>query len=548
MNPWQRIIAQTHVAADRVGQPAITPDHSTERKSIVQLPHNTPNPFDKGKHLRHQQRQAAKQAVRQGTLQQELDKLGFSADAVKFDDTAAAEDGRMLPADAGPAGRLPNDIQSLNDFRFSAAAGWLPDDAAAKDTDKIQTADDYTRTASAIAGGDDRSAAQAAADLSPRDAKLLANVVPAEKRDFVRYGGALPVEGMEDAGGDAQSTTYVVQPGDNLWKIADEDPEYWQAIKDANPQLKKDPDHIEPGWEITLPPKPGAAPQGPPAKEDAPATPPANQGAPQAEADTQPTTYVIQSGDSLWKLAKGDPKYWQAIVDANPQLPDPSEVFPGDKINLPPKPGTAAQQSPAKEDTPTTPPANQGAPPARGVAPDSDQSDESDAQITGSLEVLLKAHEGKKDYGYLDSEGHPTIGHGHKFVWGAQGDKNLNAVTGNQPSDYFDQATGKPTELKLTATQIQKILELDMADAVKGAHYAVPFIDDLDPKAAEILVEMAFQMGGDGLKGFEDMITALSQDPRKYDIAADEILESLMATQTPGRAQDYADRMRSLAK
>jgi hypothetical protein len=96
----------------------------------------------------------------------------------------------------GGAGRLPDSIQSLNDYRFSEAAGWLPDDASAKDTDRIQTADDFARIAAAITGGDDRSAAETAAALSPRDAKLLADAVPAEKRALLNAEGA--VEASDD--------------------------------------------------------------------------------------------------------------------------------------------------------------------------------------------------------------------------------------------------------------------------------------------------------------------------------------------------------------
>ena len=94
---------------------------------------------------------------------------------------------------------------------------------------------------------------------------------------------------------------------------------------------------------------------------------------------------------------------------------------------------------------------------------------------------------------------------------------------------------------------MQELLELDMADAVKGTREVIPFIDDLDPEAAEVLVEMAYQMGEGGLRKFKKMKAALSQDPPDYETAAAEILDSKMAReQTPERAEDYADRMRSL--
>ena len=54
-------------------------------------------------------------------------------------------------------------------------------------------------------------------------------------------------------------------------------------------------------------------------------------------------------------------------------------------------------------------------------------------------------------------------------------------------------------------------------------------------------------MGEDGLRKFEKMKAALSQDPPDYETAAAEILDSKMARkQTPERAEGYANRMRSL--
>jgi lysozyme len=54
---------------------------------------------------------------------------------------------------------------------------------------------------------------------------------------------------------------------------------------------------------------------------------------------------------------------------------------------------------------------------------------------------------------------------------------------------------------------------------------------------------MAFQMGTDGLLGFKNTL-ALIRDG-KYTEAADAMLASKWATQTPARAKRLSDQMRS---
>lgn len=70
------------------------------------------------------------------------------------------------------------------------------------------------------------------------------------------------------------------------------------------------------------------------------------------------------------------------------------------------------------------------------------------------------------------------------------------------------------------------------------------FLYDIDSTAVDILVEMAFQLGIFGLKKFSNMLGALRSTD--YKRAADEMLDSLWAKQTPRRAQELSDIMRSL--
>lgn len=51
--------------------------------------------------------------------------------------------------------------------------------------------------------------------------------------------------------------TYTVEPGDTLWAIADRfygSGSLWTRIHEANRDTIKDPDLIQPGWVLTIPP------------------------------------------------------------------------------------------------------------------------------------------------------------------------------------------------------------------------------------------------------------------------------------------------------
>ena len=144
-----------------------------------------------------------------------------------------------------------------------------------------------------------------------------------------------------------------------------------------------------------------------------------------------------------------------------------------------------------------------------------------------NMERLLKSvkeHEGYRNKVYLDSLGKRTVGVGHLCV-----------------EDFWED--DKEYEEKFLLT----ILEHDLKSAIKSAEELCSDCPDLDDLAKETIVEMIFQLGKTGVSKFKNMWTALRQSPPQYDLAATEMLDSRWAKQTPNRAKEMSDHMRSLA-
>jgi uncharacterized YkwD family protein/spore coat assembly protein SafA len=47
------------------------------------------------------------------------------------------------------------------------------------------------------------------------------------------------------------------------------------------------------------------------------------------------TTYIVQPGDSLWKIAVRYQVGLSEIIEANPQFPNPNLIYPGQKVYIP---------------------------------------------------------------------------------------------------------------------------------------------------------------------------------------------------------------------
>lgn len=125
--------------------------------------------------------------------------------------------------------------------------------------------------------------------------------------------------------------------------------------------------------------------------------------------------------------------------------------------------------------------------------------------------ALLKEHEGFRPTEYLCTQGHRTIGYGHRL----------------DPGESIDH---------LTQREAETLLVFDARQAAKNAREVYsPHYDYLPPSAQDALTLMAFQLGKKGLAGFKKLrIAVLASD---WQGAARQCLESRWNDQTPVRAK-----------
>lgn len=137
--------------------------------------------------------------------------------------------------------------------------------------------------------------------------------------------------------------------------------------------------------------------------------------------------------------------------------------------------------------------------------------------MRAELARQLKGDEGVIPHAYPDHLGYLTIGVGRLI------DKRKGGC--------------------LRPDEITYLLNNDIDDRIDALTRALPWFQDLDDARKGVLLNMAFQLGTEGLLKFENTL-ALIRDG-KYENAAHAMGQSLWAKQTPERAERMADQMRS---
>ena len=138
------------------------------------------------------------------------------------------------------------------------------------------------------------------------------------------------------------------------------------------------------------------------------------------------------------------------------------------------------------------------------------------SRVAEDSELLdrIKEHEGYRRFVYECSTGHKTIGYGTMI----------------EPSGH-----GIPR-------YIAELLLRDYLTTIESLLRPHEWFCDLNTNRQHCILEMAYQMGVDGVLGFKNMISSLSAE--SWDDAEMHALDSLWARQTPKRAQEVARRLR----
>ena len=122
----------------------------------------------------------------------------------------------------------------------------------------------------------------------------------------------------------------------------------------------------------------------------------------------------------------------------------------------------------------------------------------------------IASNEGFRSKVYKCSEGVDTIGHG--FTWLSE-EESLHILTG-----------------RVSQLHLKLLDDLD-------------WYGDMPPEVQGNLIEMVFQIGFSGVMKFRKMIANMKD--ANWKVAADEMLDSLWAKQTPARANRLADIVRN---
>jgi len=122
------------------------------------------------------------------------------------------------------------------------------------------------------------------------------------------------------------------------------------------------------------------------------------------------------------------------------------------------------------------------------------------------LRALLLLHEAYRQFPYVDTTGHITVGIGRCL-----------------------------TERGISSSEAFQLLDDDILYFTGKLNNLFPFFSDLSEPRQIALIDMCFNLGVNGLLEFKNMICSLEQ--KDFNKAADDMLESKWAEQVGDRAK-----------
>lgn len=126
----------------------------------------------------------------------------------------------------------------------------------------------------------------------------------------------------------------------------------------------------------------------------------------------------------------------------------------------------------------------------------------------------IKEHEGFVEHVYDDSLGIPTIGYGFAIK-----------------------------DLVLDEDIAEEILIRKLEKLKRNAISRFKWLEDMPQEVQEVVINMCYQLGVAGVSKFRKAISALQEGD--WNEAADEMLDSLWAKQTPNRATELSNIVRN---
>ena len=127
----------------------------------------------------------------------------------------------------------------------------------------------------------------------------------------------------------------------------------------------------------------------------------------------------------------------------------------------------------------------------------------------------IKHHEGFRKSVYQCTEGYDTIGYGFAIK-----------------------------DLEMDEDIAEEILMRKVEKLIKRVRSKFDWLDSVPHEVQGVLVEMSYQMGLSGVSKFKKALHAMQMF--QWKLAATELLDSRWAKQTPNRAKELSDIIRSL--
>ena len=126
----------------------------------------------------------------------------------------------------------------------------------------------------------------------------------------------------------------------------------------------------------------------------------------------------------------------------------------------------------------------------------------------------IKHHEGFVGHVYKCTEGFDTIGYGFAIK-----------------------------DLEMPEHIAEELLILKLEKLQKNANSRFKWLEDMPQEVQEVVINMCYQLGIRGVSKFRKAISAMQEGD--WEEAADEMLDSLWARQTPNRAKELSDIVRN---